>query len=83
MEEDSKADQKKKEELYKKLRQKISEKDKKAIEIKQKTNEEIIELYNNQQIKQVYQEFESAFKALFDFLMQNTFASLTEKKLKN
>jgi hypothetical protein len=38
MEEDSKTDQKKKEELYKKLRQKISEKDKKAIEIKQKTN---------------------------------------------
>ncbi len=83
MEEDSKADQKKKEELYKKLRQKISEKDKKAIEIKQKTNEEIIELYNNQQIKQVYQEFEPAFKSLFDFLMQNTFISLTEKKLKN
>lgn len=40
--------------MFKKLRQKISEKDKKAIEIKQQTNEAILDLYNSATIKQVY-----------------------------
>ena len=39
MAEKEKEDQKKKEEMYVKLRQQIHQKDKKAIEMKQKTNE--------------------------------------------
>ena len=42
-----------------------------------------MDLYNSPNIKSVYTEFEPATKALFEFLMQNTYVSLTEKKLKN
>ena len=42
-----------------------------------------MELYNSNEIKNVYEEFESSMRGLFDFLIQNTYVSLTEKKLKN
>ena len=42
-----------------------------------------MELYNSNEIKNVYEEFESSIRGLFDFLIQNTYISLTEKKLKN
>lgn len=42
-----------------------------------------MELYNSNEIKNVYEEFESSMRGLFDFLIQNTYVSLTEKKHKN
>jgi hypothetical protein len=39
-----------------------------------------MDLYNSPNIKSVYTEFEPATKALFEFLMQNTYVSLTVKE---
>ena len=48
---------KQKEDLYKKLRNKISSQDKKIIEIRNKNNEEISELYSSPEITDVFTKF--------------------------
>ena len=63
-----------------KLRTRIHESDKKAIEAKQRMQEEINELFTSEPIKKVYSDYEVSIRAVFDFLLRSSFLPVTMKK---
>lgn len=65
------------------MRNKIDVQDKKFMQIRQKNNEEMHELFSSPEISEVFEKFAPNLKAVFDFLIRSTHVSLTERKHNN
>lgn len=71
------------EELHRRIREKIEEDDKRIIESKRETERSLIKLFESDSIQRVYRNFYPVLRSVYEYLLQHTFTSLTERKHNN
>ena len=65
------------------MREKIEEEDKTIVEKKRDIERKLTNLYESELIKSTFRRYEQNLKAVFNFLINHTHLSLTEKKHNN
>lgn len=83
MVEDTQQESEKREELMQKLRSKNAHEDKKIMEAKKESEEKIQQLFESEAIQATLRKYAPNLRGLFDFLIKNTYLSLTERRHNN